>query len=86
MKRNRFCWIRLLLGLALFAAGAGQGGGLGLVVEQVAAVGPRQWLSLVAIALVPAPVVAPVSKRIAGIFARKPAQVAADDAGLGDTA
>jgi len=48
MKYKVLLGLRLLLGLVLFAAGSGQPGGLGLVVQQIETIGPRQWLSLVA--------------------------------------
>ena len=45
---------RLVLGLLLFASGSGQTGGLGLVVQQIETIGPRQWLSLMAGSIVSA--------------------------------
>src|SRR5262249_30068028 len=48
MKYNALFGLRLLLGLVLLAAGSGQTGGLGLVVQQIETIGPRQWLSLMA--------------------------------------
>ena len=47
MKYKVLLGLRLLLGLVLFT-GSGQPGGLGLVVQQIETIGPRQWLSLVA--------------------------------------
>jgi hypothetical protein len=66
MKSKALFGLRLLLGLLLFAAGSGQTGGLDVVVQQIRTIGPRQWLSLMAGSIVSnAPVVAPVSQRIA---------------------
>jgi hypothetical protein len=48
MKYKTLFWLRLLVGLVLFAAGGGQTGGLGLVVQHIETIGPRQWLSLMA--------------------------------------
>jgi hypothetical protein len=48
MKYKSLFWLRLLVGLVLFAIGSGQTGGLGLVVQQIETIGPRQWLSLMA--------------------------------------
>ena len=48
MKHKTLRGLQLLLGLLLFAAGSGQTGGVGLVVQQIEAVGARQWLSLMA--------------------------------------
>ena len=67
MKHKAFCGLRLLLTLLLFAAGIG--GGLGLVFQQIEIIGARQWLNLLAGSMVSsAPVVAPVSQRIARAF------------------
>ncbi len=72
MKHKALFWSRLLLGLLLFAAGGGPPGGLGLVVQQIEIVGARQWFSLLAGSIVSsAPVVAPVSQRIARAFPRR---------------
>ena len=69
MKFNALFGLRLLLGLLLLAAGSGQTGGVDLVVQQIRTIGPRQWLSLVAGSIMSnAPVVAPVSQRIARAF------------------
>ena len=48
MKYKALFWLRLLVGLVLFAAGSGQTGGFGLVVQQIETIGPRQWFSLMA--------------------------------------
>jgi hypothetical protein len=79
MKRKA-CWgLRLLLGLFLLAAGSGQPGGLGLVFQQIELVGARQWLNLLAGSMISsAPVVAPVSQRIARTFPRRPVALPAD--------
>jgi len=48
MKCKALFGLRLLLGLLLLAVGSGQTGGLDVVVQHIQAVGPRQWLSLMA--------------------------------------
>jgi hypothetical protein len=60
MKYKALFGLRLVLGLLLFASGSGQTGGLGLVVQQIETIGPRQWLSLMAGSIVFS---APVSHR-----------------------
>jgi len=66
MKNKAFCWLRLLLGLALFAVVGTPSGGLGVVLRHIEIAGPRQWLNLVAGSLVSStPLVAPVTERIA---------------------
>jgi hypothetical protein len=61
MKHQASRWLRVLLGLLLFAAGGGQPGGFDLVAQQIESMGARQWLGLMAGAAI-----APVSQRIAG--------------------
>jgi hypothetical protein len=86
MKHKVLCWSRLLLGLLLFAAGGGPPGGLGLVVQQIEIVGARQWLTLLAGSIVSsAPVVAPVSQRIARAFPRRLVPSAGDATPGGNT-
>ena len=63
MKHQALRWLRVSLGLLLFAAGGGQGGGFDLVALQV--MGARQWLGLMA-----GSAIAPVSQRIAGTLPR----------------
>ena len=48
MKHQAFRWLRLSLGLLLFAAGGGQPGGFDLVAQQIQVMGARQWLGLMA--------------------------------------
>ncbi len=73
MKHKTLRGLQLLLGLLLFAAGSGQTGGLGLVVQQIETIGARQWLSLMAGSIVSsAPLVTPVSQRIARVFPSRP--------------
>jgi hypothetical protein len=68
MKYKALFGLRLVLGLLLFASGSGQTGGLGLVVQQIETIGPRQWLSLMAGSIIFS---APVSQRIARAFPRR---------------
>jgi hypothetical protein len=87
MRHKTLCGLRLALGLLLFAAGSGPTGGLGLVVQQIEIIGARQWLSLLAGSIVPsAPVIAPVSKRIARALPRRLLPLAGDDIFGGNTA
>ena len=73
MKHKTLRGLQLLLGLLLFAAGSGQTGGVGLVVQQIEAVGARQWLSLMAGSIVSStPLVTPMSQRIARAFSSLP--------------
>ncbi|HEY7247531.1 MAG TPA: hypothetical protein VH678_26970 [Xanthobacteraceae bacterium] len=48
MKCKSLLALRILLGLIVLAIGNGQTGGLGLVFQQIEAIGPRQWLNLMA--------------------------------------
>jgi hypothetical protein len=65
MNHQASRWLRVLLGLLLFAAGGGQAGGFDLVAQQIQTMGARQWLGLMARAAI-----APVSQRIAGTLPR----------------
>ena len=65
MKYKALFGLRLVLGLLLFASGSGQTGGLGLVVQQIETIGPRQWLSLMAGSIIFS---APVRQRISRAF------------------
>jgi hypothetical protein len=53
MKYKTLFTLRLLLGLVVLAIGNGQTGGLGLVFQQIEAIGPRQWLNLMAGTIAP---------------------------------
>ena len=48
MKYKALLALRLLIGLVAVAVSNGQTGGLGLVFQQIDAIGPRQWLNLMA--------------------------------------
>jgi hypothetical protein len=62
----------MLLGLIALALGNGQTGGLGLVVQQIETIGPRQWLGLMAGSIVSnTPVLAPVREHVARALPRK---------------
>ena len=65
MKHQALRWLRVSLGLLLFAAGGAQPGGFDLVAQQVQVMGARQWLCLMTGAAI-----APVSQRIAGALPR----------------
>jgi len=65
MKPQALRWLRVSLGLLLFAAGGGQPGGFDLVAQQIQVMGARQWLGLMA-----GSAIGPVSQRIAGALPR----------------
>ena len=52
MKKKALAAVRLLLPLLMLAAGSGSSGGLGIIVEQIQAIGPRQWLNVATASLV----------------------------------
>jgi hypothetical protein len=81
MKYKTLFTLRLLLGLVVLAIGNGQTGGLGLVFQQIEAIGPRQWLNLMAGTIAPN---ALVSERIARRFSSQPIPIAGDEI-AGDT-
>jgi len=71
MKHKALRGLRVVLGLivvfagAAGAAGGGQRDGFSLVVQQIALIGPRQWLGLMAGSIVSStPVIAPLTERI----------------------
>ena len=72
MQRNALCGLRLLSGLLAFAVAGSHGEGVRLLAQHIELVGPRQWLGPAAGSFVAAtPVIAPVSQRLAGVFARR---------------
>ena len=69
MKHKALRGLRVVLGLIVVFAGAAGGGGqrdgFSLVVQQIALIGPRQWLGLMAGSIVSsAPVIAPLTVRV----------------------
>ena len=76
MQANTFCFVRLLSGLLAFAAAGGaHGEGLRLVAQHIETLGARQWLGVAAASFVAtAPVIAPVSQRLAAAWSRKAAR------------
>jgi hypothetical protein len=68
MKHKALRGLRVVLGLIVVFAGAAGGGqrdGFSLVVQQIALIGPRQWLGLMASSIVSsAPEIAPLTERI----------------------
>jgi hypothetical protein len=69
MKHKALRGLRVVLGLigvfAGAAAGGGQRDGFFLVVQQLALIGPRQWLGLMAGSIVSsAPAIAPLTVRV----------------------
>ena len=67
MKQNAFRALGVALSLLLFTAGNGQRDGLNLLVEQIRALGTRQWLGLMAGSMVPDALV-PAAERIARLM------------------
>ena len=65
MKHQVLRWLRVSLGLLLFAAGGAQPGGFDLVAQQIQVMGARQWFGLMA-----GSAIGPVSQRIAGALPR----------------
>ena len=84
MKRKALGGLHLLFSLALFAIGPGSAGGFRIFAQQIQIMGARQWLGLMAGSVVAStPVLAPVSRRIAGSFSR-PTIAPANDNEAGD--
>jgi hypothetical protein len=79
--------VAALLGLLLFVVGSRQPGGFDLVIQQIEFIGARQWLSLLAGSIVSsAPVITPVSRRIARAFPHGPVPFTGDGIAAGNTA
>ena len=69
MKNKALRRLRVVLGLIVVFAGAatgsGQRDGFSLIVQQIALIGPRQWLGLMAGSIASsAPAIAPLTVRI----------------------
>ena len=72
MKHKAFRVLGVALSLIAFAAGGSQYDGLNLVVQQIRAIGARQWLGLMAGSIVgSAPAIAPLTERIARSLPRR---------------
>jgi len=85
MKNKALRALCVLLSIAAVATGGSRNEGLNLVVQQIRIIGARQWLGLVAGSIVAgAPVIAPLSDRIALSVAYGPGPVA--KRGLDNTA
>jgi hypothetical protein len=52
MKKKALTAARLFLSLLMLTAGSGSSGGLGIIVDQIQAIGPRQWLNVATASLV----------------------------------
>ena len=66
MKHKAARALAIALSLIVFAVGGSQQDGLNLLVQQIRAIGTRQWLGLMAGSIVgSAPVIAPLTGRIA---------------------
>ena len=65
MKHKAARALAIALSLIVFAVGGSQQDGLNLLVQQIRAIGTRQWLGLMAGSIVGAPVIAPLTGRIA---------------------
>ena len=84
MKHQALRGLRILLSLVVFAAVGGPGGGgLDLFVQQIRAIGARQWLGLMAGSMVPgALAVTPLIERITHSQRRPSDQAAARETGF----
>ena len=66
MKHKAARALGIALSLIAFAIGGSQQGGLNVMVDQIRAIGTRQWLELMAGSIVAsAPSIAPLTERIA---------------------
>ncbi len=66
MKNKAFRALRILLSVAVLAAAGSRTEGFSLMVQQISIIGARQWLGLMVGSIVAgAPVIAPLSNRIA---------------------
>jgi hypothetical protein len=66
MKCKILRGLRILLSVAVLAAAGSRTEGLSLIVQQISTIGARQWLGLMVGSIVAgAPVIAPLSDRIA---------------------
>ena len=83
MKHKAVRALGIALSLIAFAIGGSQQGGLNLMVDQIRAIGTRQWLELMAGSIVAsAPSIAPLTERIARLSGRI-ALAATDSVGTG---
>ena len=74
MKHKAARALGIALSLIVFAVGGSQQDGLNLLVQQIRAIGTRQWLGLMAGSIVgSAPVIAPLTERIARSLPRRAA-------------
>jgi hypothetical protein len=72
MKHKALRALGVALSLIVFAAVGGQHDGLNLVVQQIRAIGARQWLGLMAGTIVAGtPAIAPLTERIARSLPRR---------------
>jgi len=77
MKCKILRGLGILLSVAVLAAAGSRTEGLSLMVQQISIIGARQWLGLMAGSIVAgAPVIAPLSDRIALSLAYGPGQAA----------
>jgi hypothetical protein len=76
MQANTFCFLRLFTGLLAFVvAGGAHGEGMRIVAQHIETLGARQWLGVAAASFVAtAPVIAPVSQRLAAAWSRNAAR------------
>jgi len=83
MKHKAARALGIALSLIAFAIGGSQQGGLNLMVDQIRAIGTRQWLELMAGSIVAStPSIAPLTERIARLSGRI-ALAATDSVGTG---
>jgi hypothetical protein len=82
MKCKILRGLRILLSVAVLAAAGSRTEGLSLIIQQISVIGPRQWLGLMAGSIVAgAPVIAPLSDRIALSLAYGPRRASGSTTG-----
>jgi hypothetical protein len=84
MKHKAVRALGIALSLIAFAIGGSQQGGLNLMVDQIRAIGTRQWLELMAGSIVAStPSIAPLTERVARSLAGRIALAATAKVGAG---
>ena len=87
MKHKALRGLLVVLSIIGFAAGGGQHDGFNLLVQQIRTIGARQWLGLMAGSIVAgAPVIAPLTERIARSLPGRTVPAAERSTGTGNTA
>ena len=86
MKHKAARALGIALSLIAFAIGGSQQGGLNVMVDQIRAIGTRQWLGLMAGSIVGnTPAIAPLTERIARSLSGRAALTGATSTDSGNT-